>query len=801
MNRLWHDLRFSLRTFARRPLLTGVVLLTLTLGIGANVTIFSLVSSVLLRPLSYPQPNELVTVWQDETARGGPEREWTSWDNFADWRAQSVGTAFDEMAALGGFRPTLIGEGEPEVLDGASASHSLLEVLGVEPLLGRNFTAEEDVANAAPVVLLGHAFWQRRFGGDQSVLGSSLNLQGVPHEVIGILPPGLEVPILGASDALRPLAIDASNSCGRRCITLRVVARLRDGVSLERAAEEMTLVAKRLEDQYPRANQDVEVALVPLHDLVVGAVRMPLLVLLAAVGLVLLVCCGNVANLLLARAHERRGELALRTALGAGRAQLVRQLLCESLVLSLSGGILGSASAWLAVRQLAHRLADQLPRIEHAGIDLPILLFALGLSLAAGLLFGVLPALRAAGTSLGESMQAASARSTGRLRSGLVIAEVSLALVLLLAAGLLLRSFLALVQVDLGYRTEDTLIARVSLPSTDYPEREQRTAFSRQIREQLEALPGVVSVSHTSSPPLLGFDGDSDFRIEGRPMAEGEQPPVAWIRSVDADFFRNFGVQLLSGRGFSAADRDGAQDVVVLNQAAVDRYFDGQNPIGERISFGGDRWREVVGTVADTRHFALTAPARPAAYLHYEQSPLTTLFLLLRSEGDPYQHTAAMREVLAGLDTNLAFSQVQALDEVLSDATSSERLLAWLLGAFSTLSLLIAAVGLYGVMSYSVAQRRRELGIRMAIGAENRSLLALILRQGLGLVLVGTALGLLGALATGRLLAGVLYAVQPHDPLTFALVPMILIGVATMAILVPARRATRGNLLDVLRSE
>jgi predicted permease len=780
-----------------------VVLLTLTVGIGANVTIFSLVHSVLLTSLDYPEAHELVTLWQDETQRdNGPEQEWTSWDNFSDWRSQ--GAVFEEMAAVGGWRPTLTGTGEAEMLRGAVASYTVLDVLGVRPVLGRGLAAEDDLATSEPVVLLGHALWQRRFGGDAGVLGRTLLLQGVGYEVVGVLPAGLEIPIVGPTELLAPLRIDASNTCGRRCINLRVVARLRDGVSDEEAGEQMALVGQRLQEEYPRANEGVEIRLIPLHDLVVGAVRTPLFVLLGAVGLVLLVCCGNVANLLLARAQERHGELALRTALGAKRADLVGQTLAESLMLSVLGGLLGTAVAALAVRQLAHRLADQLPRIAEAQVDGVVLGFAVALSLLAGLVFGVVPALRSGRVELHNAIQQGlGARSTGRLRSTLVIAEVALALVLLLAAGLLVRSFVALVSVDMGMQAEGVLMARVSLSQADYPEAPQRVAFAQQARERLAALPGVASVSHTMSPPLAGFDGDSDFDIEGAEEPASGRLPVAWVRSVDADYFRNLGIELTRGRGFDERDRADAIDVAVLNEAAVQRYFDGASPIGRRISFGGDppRWREVVGTVADTRHFGLTEPPRPAAYFPFDQSPVGTLFFLLRGPQDPNELTGPLRSTIAAIDPNLAVSDVQTLADLVSRSTSSERLLAGLLGAFSIVALLLAALGLYGVMSYAVSLRRREIGIRMAVGAHGSSLVGLVFRQGMALVLVGTILGLIAAFAAGRLLAGVLYAVKPHDPLTFALVPIGLALVAAVAILVPASRAASTNLLEVLRAE
>ncbi|REJ85529.1 MAG: ABC transporter permease [Acidobacteria bacterium] len=796
------QMRWTLRSLRRRPLLTAVVLLTLTLGIGANVAIFSLVHSVLLTSLAYPDADELVTLWQDETRRDGPEQEWTSWDNFADWRAQ--GTSFEEMAAVGGWRPTLTGDGEAEMLSGAVASHTLLEVLELPPQLGRDLTAEDDLAGSEGVVLLGHELWQRRFGGDRDVVGRTLRLSGNSYEVVGVLPPGFEMPIIGAADVLAPLRIDPSNSCGRGCITLRVVARLGDGITVERAGEQMATVASRLEQEHPGANKGVQIRLIPLHDLVVGSVRAPLLVLLGAVGLVLLICCGNVANLLLARAQERRGELALRSALGAGRAHLVWQTLSESLALSLLGGALGTGAAALAVRQLGVRLAGELPRIEAARVDATVLAFALGLSLAAGLIFGIAPALRTSRSQLQSSMQQAlGARSTGRLRSGLVVAEVALALVLLLAAGVLVRSFLALTRVDLGVDTERVLMTRVNLSPAEYPEAEQRVAFAAQARERLAALPGVTSVSHTMSPPLAGFDGDSNFVIEGAVQDPEAQPPVAWVRSVDADFFRHLGIELTRGRAFDARDGQDALDVAILNEAAVQRYFDGESPIGRRIHFGGDppRWRQIVGTVADTRHFGLTAPARPAAYFPFDQSPVGTLFFLLRSSGDPYQLTAPVRAAIAELDPNLAISQVQTLDELVTRATSSERLLAGLIGTFSVLALVLAALGLYGVMSYTVAQRRRELGIRMAIGADRRDLIGRVLAQGMALVGIGTALGLVAALLAGRVLRSVLYAVEPHDPATYLSVPLVLAAVAAVAILIPARRAVTSDLPEVLRSE
>ncbi len=803
METLFRDLRLALRSAARLPTLTAIVVVTLALGIGANTAIFSMIQAVLLAPLDYQEPERLVTLWQDYTEREGPVDEWYSWPNFDDHRRLSE--SFSTMAAISGWQPTLTGEGEAEQLLGARASWTLFEALGREPVLGRAFVADEDAAEAENVVLLGSAFWQRRFGGDPGVLDRVIRFQGEPWRVIGVLPPGFEVPFEGAPDVLAPLAISESNTCGRGCVNLRVVGRLADGVTIDQAREELASLARALEEEYPEDNEGIGAYLEPLHSRVTGRVRTPLLLLLGAVGLVLLIATANVASLQLTRALHRRDELAMRAALGASRGQIVQQLLVESLALALLGGVAGLGVAVAGIQLLKRLAADAAPRLAEASLDYRTVGFAAVVTLVTGLLFGALPALRAARFDLYSQLKEGDGgRGGGRTRSALVVAEVALATLLLVGAGLLGRSLLALFQLDLGYRTDNVLLARVGLGGEAYQEREAKFAFAESVLERLRATPGVEKVSHTNSPPLLGFDGDSNFDIEGRAAQGPGKDPVGWLRVVDEDYFDTLGVRVLEGRGFTAADRDGAALVVMLNETAAKRYFadDPSGAVGQRVNFNRDvQWRDVVGVVADTRHFGVTEPERPAVYLPWKQSPFGSPYFLIRTDSDPLAMVPALRAAVGELDSNLAVAGVDTMDHVVGDAISTERLLVALLGLFAACALLMASIGLYGVMSHAVEQRRRELGIRLALGADGGRLRRMVLRGGLLLVGVGLVLGLLAAAGLGRLLESVLYGVSPWDAVTFLVVPLVLAAVGVLALWMPARKASRADVITVLRYE
>ena len=794
------DLRLALRSVFRDPLAVSVVVLTLAVGIGANVAIFSLFYGTLLRPLDYPDPEELVTVWHDLTRKDGPADEWASWDNYNDWRTQTE--TFDELVALGGWQPTLTGHGAARRLEGAVAAHTLFEVLQVSPVLGRGFDLNDDLAQSELVVVVSPALAQEVAGSVDGAIGQSVDLSGQRFSIVGILPEGFQMPVVGRPEAITTLRTDETNSCGRGCVTLRVVGRLAEGATVDEAQSELSAMAARLGQEHPEM-KDVGFNVIPLRDRVTGAVERPLLILALAVGCVLLVACANVAGLQLSRGIKRRAEVAVRTALGASRGRLIRQLLTENLFLAALSGALGLVFAAVAIRWARTSEVASLPRLEEVGLNTPVVLFAVALTFAAGLVFGTVPAMRAARGSLSPRLRAgASAVENRRLRSVLVVAEVALAVVLLVGAALLGRSLLELVGQDLGYEPSNVLTARVTLPQSDYPERDQRIAFAEQAVERLDALPGVVSVSHTMALALAGLDGDSSFLIEGEPEPEPGQRPVAWLRPISPEFFRTMQIELIGGRPLETGDSAEAGLVTVVNEAAVARYFDGESPLGKRISFNNPpRWREIVGVVGDTRHFGLSEAARPAAYFPYAQLPIGSLTFVVRTQGDPDDQMSAVRAVFSDLDSNLALAGVGSMERMVSDSSATERFLVWLLAAFAVGALLLAALGLYGVLAYSVDQRRKELGIRLALGAEAGRVRRMVLGEGLALVAAGAMIGLVGALFLSRLLESLLYEVSTRDPLAFAGVPIVLILVAALAAWVPSRRAGGVDLIQSLRYE
>ena len=798
------DVRYALRLFVRRPLLSAIVVLTLALGIGATTAIFSVVSAVLIEPLPYGEPDRLVTVWQDLTSQGGPADEWASWDNFDDWRRSA--TSFESMVAIGGGRPVLESQdgSPPEQLLGASATHGVFDVLGVEPVHGQRFTKSHDVAGAERVALISTRLARSLFGEGQepSALDTVLRLNSNSVRVIGVLPERFEVPFEGEVDVLMPMAIDKSNSCGRGCVTMRVAARLAAGATLEQAQEEMATIAARLEQEYPRANQGTGSTVIPLHERVTGDVRGPLLTLMMAVGLVLLIACANVASVQLARMLARQNEFALRSAIGADRSQLVQQVMLESLLLAGLGGVLGLGLAWFGVSALRRAAGESVSRLAEAQLDPRTLLFALAATVLTGILFGILPSLRAAGMALGHRLASgAGFANTRRARSSLVVLEVALSVVLLICAGLLGRSLVELLRVDLGFDKSQTLVARVGLSGEVFRERANRFAFADGVLERLESYESVEHAALATAPPMLGVDGDTNFVIEGAATAEGERSPVAWIRGVDGGFFETVGARLLEGRVFTSRDREGSPDVVVVNEAFVGRYFPDKSPLGERIDMNGTpRWREIVGVVADMRQFGLTESDRPAAYLPWQQSPFGSPFFLVRSKGgDPLALVPALRDVVRDLHPHLAVANVTTFEEVVGDSAATERLLVGLLSLFSALALLLAALGLYGVMSHAVVSRMQEMGVRVALGATPGSVRSMILRHGATLAVVGAVIGLGFAALAVRAIESQLFGVAAFDPWVWLLVPVILIGVALVASLGPALRASSVSVLEALR--
>jgi putative ABC transport system permease protein len=809
METFFQDLRYAARMLIKNPGFSMIAVVALALGIGANTAIFSVVNAVLLRPLPYKNPDRLVTLWQDHRQQGGPEDEWASPDNFFDWRDKNQ--AFDHVTALIGWVPTLTGTGEPEDLTGAAVSHDTFAMLGIEPIQGRSFRPEEDQVGAEKVVVLSHRLWSRRFSADPGVIGRSLTLGGESFTVIGVMPATFTLPIIADVELWRTFRPALGPvTCGRGCVTVRVMARLKPETTIDGARAEMSALAAGLAEQYPDSNSGVGITIIGLKERVVGETKTALIVLLAAVALVLLIACANVANLLLARASVREKEIAVRAALGAGRLRLIRQLLTESVLLGLIGGVLGLLLAFWMVEFLVRLSPDGTPRVNEIGIDAQVLAFTIAIAVLTGLVFGLVPALQSSKPNLNQTLKegrgAGEATRRRRLRNVLVVAEIALALMLMVGAGLLMKSFYNLIHVDPGFNATNVVTMRVALPRTRYPERHQPAAFFAQLTERVSGLPGVEAAAGISTLPLGGGGTDSDFIIEGRPEAgPGEQQPVAWYSSVTPAYFNAMGVKLIKGRLFTEQDRADSPRAVIIAETMARRYFPGEEPLGKRI---GNRsgpseilWREIVGVVADVKHFGLETSARPTMYLPHGQSPARLMILTVRASSDPMNLAAAVRREVTSLDSNLAVSNVRTMEQVVGESVAAPRFTLLLLGIFAGLAMILAAVGIYGVISYSVTQRTHEIGLRMALGAGASDVLKMVVGQGALLALIGVAIGLAGAFGVTRLMSTLLFNVSATDPLTFALIATLLVGVALAASFIPARKAAKVDPMAALRCE
>jgi len=803
------DLRYGLRVLRSKPGFTIVAVLTLALGIGANTAIFSVVNGVLLRPLPYADPDALVMVWQDHTRIEGPIDEWASPDNFFDWRDSN--DVFTGIFAIGGFGGTLTGVDEPEMLNGARVSHDAFRIMGVEPVIGRGFLPSEDNSSGERVAVLGHDLWQRRFEGDEAAIGSSITLNGTPYTIVGVMPPDFAFPLVGGGDVFVPARLDPSNSCGRGCVTLRTMARLQDGVSLEQAQSNMDTLAARLEAEYPEVNEGVGVYLEPLHDRVVGPVRGGLWMLLGAVGFVLLIACANVANLMLARASGRQREVAIRVAMGAGQGRIFRQVLTESLLLAGAGAALGLLFAMWGTDLLVSLMPPGSPRFDEIRVDGAALAFTLSVGVFTGLLFGAIPAFRASKPALGASLKdggrgSGAGQGGARLRGALVIAEVALAITLLIGGALMARSFTTLLDVDPGFDADNLLTQQIFLPGATYDDTAIVT-FVDDVVARTAALPGVSAVGVISTLPMGGNNADSAFVIEGKPRQEGERTPVAWERPVTPGYLEAMKMRLADGRWIDDTDHSRAPLVVMLNEAAARRYWGVDDPVGARVAFDRDvetselRWREVVGVVVDTKHFGLDQDERPAMYFPFTQTPGPFMSLVLRSAGDPISLARSVQAEIWELDGDLAVSGVATMRDVIATTVAVPRLLMSVLAAFAGAAMLLAAIGIYGVMSYSVGQRTQEIGVRMALGAETGDVLKLVVGRGLVLMLLGVAIGMAASLLLSRFLESLLFGVSTRDPLTFVVVPVGLMLVALAASYVPALRAARVDPIVALRND
>jgi len=797
LDRIWQDLRIAARSLARSPGVFAVAVLSLAIGIGANTTIFSALDVFLLRPLPYPEGDRLVRVWGTDSERG-----WTdlglSAPDFLDIRRESRTV---EVALHGGARFNVSGGAEPERVAGQHVSANLFRVLGVHPALGRGFLPEEEVRGAHRVVVLSDALWQRQFGGDPGVIGTPLLLDGEPHTIVGVMPPEFRF----QDDRIElwvPLSFDGTES---RLYGAGVgIGRIRPGFSVEQAQAELSRIAAGLAAAYPDTNGSKGIRLVGLRDALYDEyIRRAGAIVTTAVSFVLLIACANVANLLLARAAAREREIAVRAALGAGRFRIVRQLLTESVLLSLCGGALGLLLSLWGVRALV-AITPPYFGVDRIGIDTRVLAYTLGISVLSGILFGLAPALHAARSDLRESLSEGGHGSTlggarSRLRSALVGGEIALALVLLIAAGLLIRSYIAMNSGDLGFRSAGVMTFRVTLPEAKYADASAVVAFHERLVERLEALPGVKAAAAVSGLPTLGMSS-TYYTIEGEPPPPDGRQPTVGFRGVTPGYFAALGIPLLSGRLFDERDRPESPPVVVVNRAFAERHWPGGDAVGRRIVLSSGP-REIVGVVGDVREWGPGSEMLPAIYLPMGQRADRNVAFITRTEGGAAALTTAARAAIADLDPHLPLYRVLTMDQLLAERKSEDSALARVLGLFGGIALVLAVIGVYGVMAYSVAQRTREVGIRMALGAQAGAIQALVLRQGAKLAAAGAAAGLILALAVTRTLSAFLFGVSPFDVFTFALVTLAILAAALAASWIPARRATRVDPLVALRAE
>jgi predicted permease len=810
------DVTYALRLVGAQPGFAAVAILSLALGIGATSGIFTVVDGVMLRPLGYPDPHELVLL-SERTRRGDTMS--IAWPNFRDWRDQN--RVFEHLGLYRGTTVTLTEAGPADRVPAAMVSSSLFAAIGLAPLAGRSFTADEDRPGAPRSVVIGERFWRSRLGADPAALQRPLMLDGESHAIVGIMPAGMRFPSR-RTDVWLPLGLFADQlpeSRGRHP-NLWAVGRLKDGVTLDQAVADMDTVAGRLAEQFPESNAGNGVGLESFPEQVVRFIRPALLTLSGAVGFLLLIACVNLANLMLAQADRRQRELALRSALGAGRGRLVRQLLTESLMLAAAGGGLGLLIAALAVKALVASNPSFVPRIDQLGVDLRVVAFTAAVTLLTGLAFGLLPALRATSSDLAGSLKEAARRAWGggRVRSLLVVAEVALALVMLIGAGLMIRSLSRLLAVETGFVAEQAVTMRVALPQARYPDLLQWKAFHETLAERVAALPGIEAVGVSSTVPLSRSGAESMIVAEGRPLPQrGEQGPSVLFGAVTPGFFEALGVRLVRGRGLTPADRGGAPGVIVIDEMLARALFRDTDPIGKRVAFEvlGDGpgepipvWREIVGVVAHVKHYDLASPSpRGQAYTSLAQLPTyfedrrPEMAIVARTALPAESMVAAIRGEVAAIDPALPVYDVQTLQELVGQQVEQPRLSTVLLAVFASVALVLAVVGIYGVLAYSVARRTREIGVRMALGARTRDVLRLVIGHGMLLTALGILLGVAGALAVTRLLQSQLYGVSPRDPFMFVAGPLLVAAVAFVAAFVPARRGTRVDPVVALRHD
>jgi putative ABC transport system permease protein len=806
---LWQDLRYGLRTLLKNPGFTIVAVVALALGIGANSAIFSVVNSVLLRPLPFKSPKQLVMVWENAAHLGFPKNT-PSPPSFLDWQRQN--TVFTGMAAMSERSFNLTGVGEPERLEGRRVSANLFDLLGVPALLGRTFVPDDD-RPGTHVALLSYSLWQRSFGLDPSIIGRAVTLNGESYTVIGVMPRGVHLHAYGNwNDELWvPIAFTNEESTNRGTHFLEVIARIKPGITLKQAQAEIETIAARLAKEYPKYNTRIGATVMPLHEEIVGDIKPALLILLGAVGFVLLIACANVANLLLARAAVREKEIALRLALGASRSRLTRQFLTESVLLAFLGGGFGLLLALAGIRVLKTFIPPSIPQTQTISIDGKVLLFTALTALLTGIVFGLAPAMHASHSNLNESMKeggrdSASGRKGNRLRDLLVIGEVAVSFILLVGAGLLINSFLHLRNLDPGFRADHLLTMKVDLSELKYPDGERRSVFFDEVLRRIRVLPGVQSVAVAGNLPLT-YNGDSaTIAVEGIPDPPPDQWPDVIYRAIGPGYFSTMGIPLIRGHDFTDQDRADSKKVVVISEKTAEHYWPGEDPIGKRVKPDATNsdvpWREVIGVVKDVRQNDFIAQPKMQMYFNYRQlNDLAANALIVRTSVDPVSLATPVRNSIWAVDKDQPVADVDTMDHIVSAAIARQRFSMLLLGIFAASALMLAAVGIYGVMSYSVTQRTHEIGIRMALGARRADVLQMTIKQGLKLVSVGMILGLVAAFLLTRILTSLLFGVSATDPITFIGISLVLLAVAILASYLPALRATKVDPIIALRAQ
>jgi len=815
METLWQDLRYGIRTLVKNPGFSLIALASLALGIGANTAIFSLVNAVLLKPLPFAEPERLVMVWEDASAIGFPRDE-VAPANYVDWKSQNQ--SFEDMATLNWKNFNLTGDGEPERVLAHGVSANFFPLLGVQPVIGRNFSAAEDKPDAAKVAILSYGLWQGRYGGDPATLGRDIRLNDEKYTVVGVTPPGFQF-LQGDIGVWVPIALTPQQLADRDNHYLTIVARTRPGVSVEQAQADILTIAQRIARDYPDEAENLKSAVVSVREQLAGSVRRPLIVLVVAVGFVLLIACANIAGLLLSRAAARRKEIAVRTALGASRMRIIRQLLTESALLAGVGGALGLLVAAWSFSLLKQLIPAGMALSTGLKLDVPVLGYALAVSLLTGIVFGLAPALQASKIDLNEALKQGGGRASagaagGGLRSAFVIAEVALALVLLIGAGLMIRTVANLRGQYSVFQPEKLLTLRTTLPDNKYrdlreyvrTEHPRRIAFYDRVLERVSALPGVVSAGYSTSVPLAWKGGANGFTIEGR-QAEPGVLTNAIHRQVSAAYFQTMGISLRAGRYFDGGDSERSSPVAIINESMARGYWPNEDALGKRFKLGvpDAPWLTIVGIVADVRQMGMDVPVKAEMYLPYRQIASHPWYgprdLVVRTAGDPMTLVTAVREAIRSVDPDQPVSDIATMEERLTRETGSRRLGMILLSGYAGLALLLASIGIYGVLSYLVVQQTPEIGVRLALGASPGNVLALVLKRGALLVLSGVAIGGVAAFALTRLMTSLLFGVSATDPATFAGIALLLTGTALAACFVPARRATKVDPMVALRYE